>query len=117
MSPSALWPSFALYKANDKTKSTVFVLVETKPLSRDGHLPLHAKTTKENESDAARPSGNLMTSKTRHRKKATWFHVEEEENSVTLALGGDPSNTATEKADENRGANQKHGASRSFAFG
>ena len=50
-------------------------------------------------------------------KNQPWIDIEEEENSVTLALGGDPSNTATEKADENSGADQKHGAGRSFAFG
>ena len=58
-----------------------------------------------------------MASKTWHSKKATWFHVDEEENSVTLALGGDPSNATTEKADENSRADQIHGVGRSFAFG
>ena len=58
-----------------------------------------------------------MASKTRYSKKATWIDIDKEEKSATLALGGDPSNTATEKADENSGADQIHGAGRFFAFG
>jgi len=87
------------------------------PLSHDAISLPQARTTKENESDAARPNRNLMASKTWHSKKATRIDIGEEENSVTLALGCDPSNTATEKADENSGTDQNHGAGRSFAFG
>ena len=68
-----------------------------------------------------------MASKTRHSKKATWFHVEEEENSEARFLSGVIRQRTLElqrrkmkrtaQQQRNVQGNQKRGVRRSITFG